>query len=98
MIKILYDYLPVVIFYITFKKYGIYMACKVIIATAYKWSMIALHKKWSKMLVTFFSWPLYSLDQLYCYTTLNTSNGLSIAYWSLGLFVVAAYLLVRARY
>ena len=56
MIKILYDYLPVVIFYITFKKYGIYMACKVIIATCFLQMVYdrIKNKKWSKMLVTFF--------------------------------------------
>ena len=87
MIKILYDYLPVVIFYITFKKYGIYMACKVIIATCFLQMVYdrIKNKKWSKMLVTFFFLALiFAGSTILLHDPEYIKWKLSIAYWSLG--------------
>lgn len=94
MLNLLYDFIPVLLFFIAFKFYGIYVATTVgIVATALQVIITTVWKKKCdrKQLITLFVFVLFGGMTLYFHNPIFVKWKPSIIFWIFGMFFLLSH-------
>lgn len=94
MLNFLYEFLPVVLFFVTFKYYGIYVATAVGIAvTAFQFGLTVLWKRRidKKQLVTLIVFLLFGGMTLYFHNPIFVKWKPSIVFWIFGVILLISH-------
>jgi intracellular septation protein len=94
MLNLFYDFIPVLLFFLAFKFYGIYVATIVgIVSTALQVAMTTLWKRKvdKKQLITLFVFVLFGGMTLYFHDPIFVKWKPSIIFWIFGLVLLASH-------